>query len=71
MPNNSPPYPEHVIFIRLTGATPLSDMTTLVGSGTVIGGGQPGVYGVTSPAQLDLLRQHNISFEIVEPAKGA
>src|SRR2546430_16712998 len=54
MPNDAPPYPEQVIFIRLTGTNWLTDFSTLVSSGTVVWwAADQGVRGrVSRPAQL-------------------
>ena len=60
-----PPYPEQVIFIRLTGTNCLSDFSTLVSSGPVVGGPQSKVYGVASREQLTFLRESGVAFEEV------
>lgn len=54
-----------VVFIKLTGPNRSRDMTTLVSSGTLVGGPQPGVFGVTSPTQLEALRSSGVAFEEV------
>ena len=60
-----PPYPERVIFIRLTGPNWLHDFSTLVSSGPVVGGPQTKVYGVASRDQLTFLRESGVAFEEV------
>ena len=66
-----PPYPERVIFIRLTGSNWLSDFSTLVSSGTVVGGPQTKVYGVGSRDQLTFLRERGVVFEEVGTGRKA
>jgi len=66
-----PPYPEQVIFIRLTGTNWLNDFSTLVSSGTVVGGPQTKVYGVASRNQLTFLRERGVVFEEVGTGRKA
>lgn len=54
---------DEVVFIKLTGPNRSQDMATLVGSGTIVGGPQPGVFGVTSANQLETLRKQGVAFE--------
>jgi len=71
MPNDAPPYPEQVIFIRLTGTNWLTDFSTLVSSGTVVGGPRTKVYGVASRDQLNFLRERGVAFEEVGTGRRA
>ena len=55
--------PQTVIFIRLGRPNDSHDLTTLVGSGMIVGGPEAGVFGVTSPRQLEVLRREGVPFE--------
>ncbi len=57
--------PREVIFIRLLRPNNSDDLSTLVGSGTIVGGPKLGVFGVTSPKQLEVLRREGVPFEEV------
>jgi hypothetical protein len=59
---------QSVIFIRLVHPNDSHDLTTLVGSGTIVGGPSAGVFGVTSAQQLDVLRREGVQFEEVARA---
>jgi hypothetical protein len=52
-----------VVFIKLTGRNRSRDMAVLIDSGTIVGGPQAGVFGVTSRRQLEALRRHGVAFE--------
>src|SRR5439155_24017118 len=52
-----------VIFIRLGRPNDSHDLTTLVGSGMIVGGPEAGVFGATSPRQLEVLRREGVPFE--------